>query len=289
MRVHLDDRDQHQPGFKYADWEMRGVPLRLEVGPKDIEKDQCVLVRRDTREKAFVPLAGLGSHVTGMLVAIQKDLLERARRFVADNTTRVKSYDEFKQVMAEKRGFILAGWCGDAAVRGPDQGRDQGHHPGHPDRGPRPCPAKPGPKCPGQAQSARDGCTSRRPDHEAPRRRRHRARGCRIAAQRMKAMRGGARHLGPPPPLRVRTPPPPPPPGPGAAGGGPLLLPGPASRASGGSRRHPADPALGQGVAGRGDGQGRGPGDGPDVPPVPRPRTAGCSSSSSSRTSTASG
>jgi prolyl-tRNA synthetase len=116
VRVHLDDRDQHQPGFKYADWEMRGVPVRLELGPKDIEKDQCVLVRRDSREKAFVPLAGLGSHVTGMLVAIQNDLLERARRFVADNTTRVKSYDEFKQVMATKRGFILSGWNGDPAV-----------------------------------------------------------------------------------------------------------------------------------------------------------------------------
>ena len=60
VRVHLDDRDTQQPGFKYADWEMRGVPLRLEIGPKDIEKDQCVLVRRDTREKAFVPLAGAG-------------------------------------------------------------------------------------------------------------------------------------------------------------------------------------------------------------------------------------
>src|SRR5687768_407934 len=63
LRAHLDDRDTQQPGFKYADWEMRGVPLRLELGPKDIEKDQCVLVRRDTREKAFVPLAGLEARV----------------------------------------------------------------------------------------------------------------------------------------------------------------------------------------------------------------------------------
>ena len=116
VRVHLDDRDQHQPGYKYADWEMRGVPVRLELGPKDIEKDQCVLVRRDRREKTFVPLAGLGAQVTGMLVAIQNDLLERARKFVADNTTRVKTYDEFKQVMATKRGFILSGWNGDPAV-----------------------------------------------------------------------------------------------------------------------------------------------------------------------------
>src|SRR5262252_8453805 len=59
VRVHVDDRDTQQPGFKYADWEMRGVPLRLEIGPKDVEKDQCVLVRRDNREKSFVPLASV--------------------------------------------------------------------------------------------------------------------------------------------------------------------------------------------------------------------------------------
>jgi prolyl-tRNA synthetase len=115
VRVHLDDRDQHQPGFKFADWEMRGVPLRLEIGPKDIEKEQAVLVRRDTREKAFLPLEGLGAAVKDRLEALQADLLARARRFVAGNTTRVSGYDEFKQVMAERRGFLVAGWCGDAA------------------------------------------------------------------------------------------------------------------------------------------------------------------------------
>jgi len=115
IRVHLDDRDQHQPGFKYADWEMRGVPLRLEIGPKDIEKDQGVLVRRDTREKAFLPLSGLALALRERLDAMQGDLLARARKFVADNTTRVSTYDAFKQVMAERRGFLVAGWCGDAA------------------------------------------------------------------------------------------------------------------------------------------------------------------------------
>ena len=115
VRAHLDDRDQHQPGFKFADWEMRGVPLRLEIGPKDIEKDQAVLVRRDTREKAFVPLAGLAAAAQERLETLQGDLLARARRFVADNTTRVSGYDEFKRVMAERRGFLVAGWCEDAA------------------------------------------------------------------------------------------------------------------------------------------------------------------------------
>jgi prolyl-tRNA synthetase len=115
IRVHLDDRDQQQPGFKFADWEMRGVPLRLEIGPKDIEKEQVVLVRRDTRAKAFVPLAGLAGAVRETLDALQADLLARARQFVADNTTRVSGYDEFKQVMSERRGFLVAGWCEDAA------------------------------------------------------------------------------------------------------------------------------------------------------------------------------
>jgi prolyl-tRNA synthetase len=115
IRVHLDDRDQQQPGFKYADWEMRGVPLRLEIGPRDIEKDQAVLVRRDTREKAFVPMAGLAQAVRERLDGLQADLLARARKFVADNTTRVSGYDEFKQVMSDRRGFLVAGWCGDAA------------------------------------------------------------------------------------------------------------------------------------------------------------------------------
>jgi prolyl-tRNA synthetase len=114
VRTHLDDRDTQQPGYKYADWEMRGVPLRLELGPKDIEKDQCVLVRRDTREKAFVPLAGLEARVGELLTAMQSDLLEKARRFVADNTTAVSSYAEFKEIMATRRGFLVAGWCGAA-------------------------------------------------------------------------------------------------------------------------------------------------------------------------------
>jgi prolyl-tRNA synthetase len=116
FRVHLDDRDQFQPGYKYADWEMRGVPVRLEIGPKDIEKDQCILVRRDSRAKEPAPLAATATRLGEILAAMQHDLLEKARAFVAANTTRVRTYDEFKQVMAEKRGFIVAGWNGDPTV-----------------------------------------------------------------------------------------------------------------------------------------------------------------------------
>jgi prolyl-tRNA synthetase len=115
IRVHLDDRDNQAPGFKYADWEMRGVPVRLELGPKDLEKDQCVLVRRDTRQKSPAPLAGLAAHLSELLGSIQADMFARAQQFVKDNTRRAGSYDEFKEIMAGTRGFILAGWCGDPA------------------------------------------------------------------------------------------------------------------------------------------------------------------------------
>jgi len=114
IRVHVDARDTQLPGFKYANWEMRGVPVRMEIGPKDLEKDQCVLVRRDTREKAFVPLAGVAAAVRERLDAMQRELLERARKYVADNTRRASSYDQFKQIMSERRGLIVAGWCGEA-------------------------------------------------------------------------------------------------------------------------------------------------------------------------------
>ena len=116
IRVHLDERDQFQPGYKYADWEMRGVPVRLELGPKDIEKDSCVLVRRENRAKEFVPLAGTATRLAALLDTIQQDLLDEARARVKASTTRVSSYDEFKQVMADKRGFIVAGWNGDPKV-----------------------------------------------------------------------------------------------------------------------------------------------------------------------------
>ncbi len=116
FRVHLDDRDQFQTGYKYSDWEMRGVPFRLEIGPKDVAKEQCVLVRRTDRHKDFVPLAGVAKRLGELLDELQTDLLERARRFIDDNTTRVSTYDELKEVMTTKRGFILAGWNGDAAT-----------------------------------------------------------------------------------------------------------------------------------------------------------------------------
>jgi prolyl-tRNA synthetase len=111
-RCQIDARDQYTPGWKFNEYELKGVPLRLELGPKDLAKDQCVLVRRDTREKIFCPLAELETRVVALLDQIQKDMLARARAFRDENTRTVANYEEFQQVMEEKRGFIYAPWCG---------------------------------------------------------------------------------------------------------------------------------------------------------------------------------
>jgi prolyl-tRNA synthetase len=113
IRVTLDERDE-RPGWKFAEWEMRGVPLRLEIGPKDIEKSSVLLARRDTREKLATPMAGLAARVTELLDRIQTELLERAMRFREEHTQRVAGYDEFKKVMEGRPGFVIAPWCGAA-------------------------------------------------------------------------------------------------------------------------------------------------------------------------------
>ena len=99
VRVMLDDRDAYTPGWKFAEWEMRGVPLRLEIGPKDIEKAQVMVARRDTREKAAVAMDGLPGRVRELLDEIQAGLFARAVKYRDEHTTRVGSYDEFKAVM----------------------------------------------------------------------------------------------------------------------------------------------------------------------------------------------
>jgi prolyl-tRNA synthetase len=115
IRVMLDDRDSQTPGWKFNEWELRGVPLRLEIGPKDLEKSQVVLARRDTREKSFVPMEGLTEHVEQMLDTIQRALYERALAFREDHTAATDSYDEFKQIMEGRPGFVISPWCGSDA------------------------------------------------------------------------------------------------------------------------------------------------------------------------------
>ena len=113
LRVTLDQRDE-RPGWKFSEWEMRGVPLRIEIGPKDIEKSQVFTARRDTREKAGVPMDGLAPRVIEILDDIQRNLFERAVRFREEHTQRVDSYDAFKAAMDGRPGFVIAPWCGSA-------------------------------------------------------------------------------------------------------------------------------------------------------------------------------
>ena len=115
VRVRLDARDAYTPGWKFAEWELRGVPLRLEIGPRDIEKSQVMLVRRDNRAKTPVTRAQLAARVSQLLREIQQALFDRARQFLDDGTTRIDSYDEFKQAMEGRPGFVMAPWCGQTA------------------------------------------------------------------------------------------------------------------------------------------------------------------------------
>jgi prolyl-tRNA synthetase len=113
LRVTLDERDE-RPGWKFAEWELRGVPLRLEIGPKDIEKSAVMIARRDTREKQSIPMAGLTDRLRELLNDVQRTLLDRARQFREEHTIRVTDYQAFKEAMEGRPGFVIAPWCGAA-------------------------------------------------------------------------------------------------------------------------------------------------------------------------------
>ena len=114
FRVKVDDSDK-SPGWKFSEAEMRGIPVRVEIGPKDIEANQAVIVRRDTREKVVVALDELEAKVAETLDTMQKDMLERARQHRDKHTYVATNYDEFKEILATKPGFVKAMWCGDEA------------------------------------------------------------------------------------------------------------------------------------------------------------------------------
>jgi len=110
VRAKSDTSDQ-SPGWKFAEYEMKGVPLRIEIGPKDIEKDQCVAARRDTGEKLPVPLAGLEARVPELLEDIQTSLYNRAKENLTRNTRAAATLDEAKAILAEHGGFVKTMWC----------------------------------------------------------------------------------------------------------------------------------------------------------------------------------
>jgi prolyl-tRNA synthetase len=116
VRFEVDDREELSPGWKFNEWELKGVPVRIEIGPRDIEKEQVVLARRDVpgREgKAFAPMAGLGERVAELLDAVQQALFDQALAFRQENTVDASDYDELREAVNGK--FVRAYWCGDAA------------------------------------------------------------------------------------------------------------------------------------------------------------------------------
>jgi prolyl-tRNA synthetase len=113
IRVKVD-RSENTPGWKYNEWEMRGVPVRMEVGPRDVQNNSVMLVRRDNRAKESVSVDALETRLPALLEEVQKAMYQRALKFREENTHATESYEEFKEIIAEKRGFVRVKWAGDS-------------------------------------------------------------------------------------------------------------------------------------------------------------------------------
>jgi prolyl-tRNA synthetase len=109
--VVLDDREEYTPGWKFNQWELKGVPIRIEIGPRDLKQGQAVMVRRDTGQKTPVKEADIPASAEKLLVEIQDNLFAKAKALLQEKTTSVRSYDEFKKVICDKGGFVKAAWC----------------------------------------------------------------------------------------------------------------------------------------------------------------------------------
>jgi len=114
LSVKFDNRDTHKPGFKFAEYEMRGVPVRIAIGPRDLENGTVEVARRDTKEKKVTAIDAVAKEMTALLDDIQQNIYNRALKFRQEMTTRVDSYDEMKRVLDDKGGFVLAHWDGTA-------------------------------------------------------------------------------------------------------------------------------------------------------------------------------
>jgi prolyl-tRNA synthetase len=114
IRVKYDNTDNNRPGWKFAEYELKGVPIRIAVGPRDLENNQVELARRDTKEKTAISLEGLTETVAALLLEIQSNLLQRATKYRDDHITSVDTWDEFINVLDNKTGFVLAHWDGTA-------------------------------------------------------------------------------------------------------------------------------------------------------------------------------
>lgn len=110
------DLSENTPGWKFNEWELRGVPVRMEIGPRDVQNNSVMLVRRDNRIKETVPVDALETRLPSLLEEVQKELFQRAKAFQDQNTYYTASYEEFKQIIAEKRGFVRVKWAEDSAA-----------------------------------------------------------------------------------------------------------------------------------------------------------------------------
>lgn len=111
LRVEIDKRKEYSIGWKFNEWELKGVPLRIEIGQKEIKEDRVTLVRRDIGEKYSAPLNNLASKLKEILKLIQENLFKKSRKYLKENTREVLNYKEFKEIIKRKRGFLKAFWC----------------------------------------------------------------------------------------------------------------------------------------------------------------------------------
>lgn len=112
MRIEMDDNENYSPGWKFNEWEMKGVPIRIEIGPRDIEKNQVMVFRRDTLEKQPMAMEGLKENIEKLLDDIHNNMLQKARNHRDENTYKISSFDDFKDKMEKKPGFAKGMWCG---------------------------------------------------------------------------------------------------------------------------------------------------------------------------------
>jgi prolyl-tRNA synthetase len=108
----LDERENVTPGFKFAESELYGYPLRLEIGPRDVQSGQLIATKRHTREKVTLPIAAAAGQIQGLLDSIQKDLFDRAKLRLTEHTKEINSYEEFKKYIAADEGFASVHWAG---------------------------------------------------------------------------------------------------------------------------------------------------------------------------------
>jgi len=115
LSVVLDDRAEYTPGWKFNEWEMKGVPVRVEIGPRDVKQNQVTIARRDTFERSIIKEEEIEETITKLLKDIQKSLYDRAKKLLQEDITTVEDYEKFKTTLKEKGGFIRASWCSNSS------------------------------------------------------------------------------------------------------------------------------------------------------------------------------